>query len=106
MSLGSFVSCDIHEVPETSMSDANFWNTVADVRLAANYFYSTVPGLTTADVTVDNWSTDAYPNTSSNTISDGSRVAPATSTDYSYYGIFQANKLIEKSEEVIKKGAI
>lgn len=104
VSLGSLTSCDINEVPETAMSDANFWNTVADVRLAANYFYSTVPGLTTADVTVDNWSTDAYPNTSSNTISDGSRVAPATSNDYSYYGIFQANKLIEKSEEVIKKG--
>lgn len=104
VSFSSFISCDINEVPETTMSDANFWNTVADIRLAANYFYSTIPGLTLADVTVDNWSTDAYPNTSSNNISDGSRATPATSTDYNYNGIFQANKLIEKSEEVIKNG--
>lgn len=52
VSFSSFISCDINEVPETTMSDANFWNTVADIRLAANYFYSTIPGLTLADVTV------------------------------------------------------
>ena len=46
VSFSSFISCDINEVPETTMSDANFWNTVADIRLAANYFYSTIPGLT------------------------------------------------------------
>ncbi|SFS37463.1 Starch-binding associating with outer membrane [Sphingobacterium wenxiniae] len=105
LSLGSVVSCDIEEIPETTVSDANFWNSAADMRLAANFFYTTLPGLTSGDVSQDNWSTDAYPNTNGNPISDGSRSAPAESTDYNYYNIYQANKVIEKGPEVINKGA-
>lgn len=105
LSLGAVVSCDIEEIPETTVSDANFWNSAADMRLAANFFYGTLPGLTSGDVTEDNWSTDAYPNTSGNSISDGSRSTPATSGDYNYYNIYQANKVIEKGPEVIAKGA-
>ncbi len=97
-------SCDVERVPETSIADVNFWNTPADLRLAANYFYTTLPGLTNTDVQMDNWGVDGYANENNNSISDGSRVAPASSTDYSYSGIFQANKLIEKSEEVLAKG--
>lgn len=104
IALGSVSSCKIEEIPETTISDASFWNTVADVRLAANYFYTTLPGLTQKDVNMDNWSTDAYPNDKGDPISDGSRVKPATSDDYNYYAIFQANKLIEKSTEVLAKG--
>ncbi|WP_343564733.1 RagB/SusD family nutrient uptake outer membrane protein [Sphingobacterium sp.] len=102
--LGSVSSCKIDELPETTISDANFWNTVADLRLAANYFYTTLPGLTQKDVNMDNWSTFAYPNEKGDPISDGSRVKAATSDDYNYYNIFQANKLIEKSAEVLAKG--
>ncbi|UIR55987.1 RagB/SusD family nutrient uptake outer membrane protein [Sphingobacterium sp. SRCM116780] len=104
MSFSSIVSCKIDEIPETSMSDANFWNTVTDLRMAANYFYSTLPGLTSSEVSMDNWSADAYPNTTGNSISDGSRVTPATSDDYDYYKIYQANKLIEKSQQILDKG--
>lgn len=104
ISLGSIVSCDIQEDPETALSDAGFWNTVSDLRMAANYFYTTLPGLADKDVTMDNWSTDAYPNDKGNPISDGSRVKPVKSDDYDYYNIFQANKLIEKSQEVLAKG--
>jgi len=104
LSFGSVVSCDIHEVPETNVSAANFWNTVSDLRMAANYFYSTLPGLTLKDVSMDNWSTDAYPNNNGDKISDGSRVKQAESDDYDYYKIFQANQLIEKSQQVLDKG--
>lgn len=105
LSLGIIASCDVSVMPESSISDANFWNSEEDLRMAANYFYTTLPGLTSGDVTQDNWSTDAYPNTSGNSISDGSRTAPATSADYNYHNIYQANKLIEKAPEVIAKGA-
>ena len=83
------------------MSDANFWNTESDVRLAANFLYNS-SGLAE---TSENWSADAYPNNNGNNISDGSRVAPTSSSDYSYYNIFQANNLIEKAPGVIAKGA-
>ncbi|WP_278552321.1 RagB/SusD family nutrient uptake outer membrane protein [Elizabethkingia bruuniana] len=98
----SLVSCNTDRFPETEMSDANFWNTESDVRLAANFFYTTLPGLAE---TSENWSADAYPNNNGNNISDGSRVAPTGSSDYSYYNIFQANNLIEKAPGVIAKGA-
>ncbi|ATL45083.1 RagB/SusD family nutrient uptake outer membrane protein [Elizabethkingia sp. HX WHF] len=100
--LTSVVSCNTDRFPETSVSDGNFWNSASDVRLAANYFYTTLPGLAETN---DNWSADAYPNNNANNISDGSRVAPTSSSDYSYYGIFQANNLIEKAPKVIAKGA-
>lgn len=104
LTLGSVQSCKIDELPETTVPDVGFWNTVADLRLAANYFYTTLPGLTQKEVNMDNWSTFAYPNDKGDPISDGSRVKPATSDDYDYSNIFQANKLIEKSKEVLAKG--
>ncbi|QCX52805.1 RagB/SusD family nutrient uptake outer membrane protein [Elizabethkingia sp. JS20170427COW] len=105
LSLLSINSCNTDRFPETTISDGNFWNSASDVKLAANFFYTTLPGLGTSDVTVDNWGTFAYPNDKGNSISDGSRVAPATTGDYSYSNIFQANKLIEMAPQVIAKGA-
>ncbi|GGE08188.1 MULTISPECIES: RagB/SusD family nutrient uptake outer membrane protein [Sphingobacterium] len=99
-------SCDVNEIPETSMNDGNYWNTVSDLRMAANYFYTTLPGLTSGDVSEDVWSSYGYSNSGSGTgISDGSRATPPTSGDYNYYGIFQANKLIENAPKVLEKGA-
>ncbi|MFD2553641.1 RagB/SusD family nutrient uptake outer membrane protein [Sphingobacterium tabacisoli] len=98
-------SCEVDRYPENTVSDDNFWNSVEDVRLVANYFYTKLPGLATADVEMDNWGVDGYQNDKGNSTSDGSRVAPATSTDYDYSNIYQANKLIEKASEVIAKGA-
>lgn len=98
-------SCDVNEIPETSMNDGNYWNTVSDLRMAANYFYTTLPGLTSGDVSEDVWSSYGYSNSGSGTgISDGSRATPPTSGDYNYYGIFQANKLIENAPKVLEKG--
>lgn len=98
-------SCEVDEIPETSMSDANYWNTVNDLKMAANFFYTTLPGLTSDDVAEDVWSSYGYSNSGSGTgISDGSRATPATSGDYNYYNIFQANKLLENAPNVIEKG--
>lgn len=99
-------SCDVEVLPETSMNDVNYWNTVNDLKMAANYFYTTLPGLNTADVAEDVWSSYGYSNSGSGTgISDGSRPTPATSSEYNYYNIFQANKLIENGPKVLEKGA-
>lgn len=97
-------SCDITVMPETEMTEANFWKTESDLRMAANYFYTTLPGLSSSEVAEDNWSADAYPNSSGNSISDGSRSTPATSDSYNYYGIYQANKLIEKAVDILAGG--
>jgi len=108
LSLGAAASCDIEALPETTITEAGFWNSVGDVRLAANHFYRTLPGLANEDVTQDNWSTDAYPNDKGDPISEGSRSAPAENKrDYNdaYDNIYQANQLIEKAPEVIAKGA-
>lgn len=99
-------SCDINELPETTINDQNYWNTVNDLRMAANYFYTTLPGLTAADAQEDVWSGYAYKATGSEAqVSDGSRPTAVTSGDYNYFSIFQANKLIEKAPGVIEKGA-
>ena len=77
MSLALINACDINEFPETQVSTDKFWNTASDVRMAANYFYTTLPGLSSSEVEMDVWSSYGYSNSGSGTgISDGSRVAP------------------------------
>src|SRR5690606_7013865 len=99
-------SCKVDEFPETSMNDVNYWNTGNDLKMAANYFYTTLPGLASGDVSEDVWSSYGFSNSGDATrISDGSRATPATSADYDYFSIFQANKLIENAPIVLEKGA-
>lgn len=97
-------SCDIDRFPETEVSDGNFWNSEADLELAANYFYTTLPGLSSGDIGKLARSSFVYNNKTPNSVSDGSRVAPTSDGDYGYSNIFQANNLIEKGPEVIEKG--
>ncbi|MFZ4261202.1 RagB/SusD family nutrient uptake outer membrane protein [Sphingobacterium sp. HJSM2_6] len=100
-------ACEVEQLPETSMNDVNYWNTVNDLKMAANYFYTTLPSLNTGDVAEDVWSSYGYSNSGAGTgISDGSRPTPTTSADYNYYSIFQANKLIENGPKVLEKGAV
>lgn len=96
------ISCDIDRVPETSLSDESFWNSEDDYKMASNYFYTTLPGLANSDITKFTWGTHGFANNSPNSISDGSRVAPNSSDDYDYKGIFQANNIIEKAAEFIE----
>jgi len=87
-------SCDVERLPETNISDLNFWKTESDVKTANNYLYTFLPGFSTEDV----WSDDAF-GLSANSISDGSRLAPATAGDYNgpYTIIRAANNIIEKA---------
>src|SRR5690606_41398178 len=62
--------------------------------------------LSSGDVAEEVCSSYGYSNSGDATrISDGSRATPATSGDYNYYSILQANKLIENARLVLEKGA-
>ena len=93
----SFISCDVNRIPETEITDPAFWKSESDLKLAANYLYTFLPGFNLNEV----WSDNAY-GTSANSISDGSRLAPATAADYStpYQIIRSANNILEKSPAV------
>src|SRR5690606_28101482 len=86
-------ACDVERIPETQISDASFWKSESDVRSAANYMYTFLPGFTRDEV----WSDNAY-GVQADQISDGTRLAPATAVDYSapYQLIRAANNIIEK----------
>jgi len=86
--------------PETQISDANFWNSPSDLEKAANYFYSLLPDINDMN---DNQGTFSYSNDGADEISDGTRLAGATSGDWNnaYKLIRASNNLLEKSENVI-----
>ena len=94
-------ACDVNRLPETNISDATFWRSEADLKAAANYLYTFLPGFNTEDV----WSDDAV-GLASNNISDGSRLAPATDGNYStpYALIRAANNIIEKAPRAASVG--
>lgn len=91
----------LDQVPETSITDANYWRSVNDLGLAANYLYGFLPGF---DVPAqDQYSEMAYAGAGSfNQVSDGSRLTPATSGEWNnYYRLIRAaNNILEKSVTV------
>ncbi len=104
LSISFFNSCkkDLDQVPETSLADANFWKSANDLRLAANYFYTYLPGINSSNgVFADNYSIDAYA-TGPNSVSDGSRLAPASDGNWnSGYALVRAcNNLMEKAPAI------
>lgn len=96
-------SCEVNRLPETSISDETFWRSEADLKAAANYLYTFLPGFSNED----NWSDDATGLAVSN-ISDGSRLAPATDGNYStpYRLIRAANNIVEKAPRAALPAAI
>lgn len=100
--LSIITACEVDRLPETTLSDESFWKSENDIKLASNYFYSTLP---TLPVTTDVWSDNAI-GTGPNSISDGSRIPPATDGNYNgnYTVIRAANNLIEKSAKAIAAG--
>ncbi|RCR67501.1 RagB/SusD family nutrient uptake outer membrane protein [Larkinella punicea] len=96
------VSCDVDRIPETALSDQSFWKSENDLKAAANYLYTLLPGM---PITDDIWSDDAFA-TASNQISDGSRLVPATDADFNapYRLIRAANNLIEKAPLALSNG--
>ncbi len=92
--LAGLASCDVNRLPETNINDDSFWTSESDIKTANNYLYTFLPGFGNDDV----WSDDAF-GLASNTISDGSRLAPAASGDYNmpYLLIRAANNIVEKA---------
>lgn len=93
----SFASCNLDRFPESQLSDAQFWNSASDLKSACNYLYTMLPGHTYDD----NRSDDQF-GQSPNTISEGSRLIPATDANWNnqYKMIFAANNILEKSVTV------
>ncbi|GAB2787239.1 RagB/SusD family nutrient uptake outer membrane protein [Rhabdobacter roseus] len=89
----SLVACDVERLPETQITDPSFWKSESDIKSATNYLYTFLPGFTKEEV----WSDNAY-GTQPDPISDGTRLPPATATDYSapYQLIRAANNILEK----------
>ena len=100
--LMSVTACDVDRIPETQLSDPAFWKTERDLQGAANFLYTFLPGLPNTD---DNWSDNTYAR-APNTISDGSRIAPATDGNYNspYQLIRAANNIIEKAPRALANG--
>jgi hypothetical protein len=93
-------SCDLDRIPETALSDANFWNNDNNFEQACNVIYTSLNGQTLflSDVRSDfAFDMKAGPNA----ISSGTRITTATSDDWNspYSFIFRANNIIEKAEE-------
>src|SRR5690349_3028928 len=82
----------LDRLPETEITDPNFWNTETDLMNAANRLYQQLPG-----DWIDNRADDAV-NTSPNSVSTGNRSVPNTSGDWTdrYAEIFTANNILEK----------
>jgi hypothetical protein len=95
-------ACNIDRISETNLSDGSFWKNENDLKAATNYLYTFLP---TLFITADNWSDDGYAM-APNTISDGSRLVPATSGDYSspYRLIRAACNIIEKAPLAVQAG--
>jgi hypothetical protein len=108
--IAGMTACDVNRLPETNISDGTFWKTESDIKAANNYLYTFLPGfaLPGTNITEDIWSDDAF-GLSSNTISDGSRQAPATATnDFNtpYTLIRAANNILEKAPQAAVTPAI
>lgn len=98
---------DLDLTPEASLSDADFWKNANDLASACNYFYGYLPGI---DNNVSaNWSDDGFSNSSGpSSISNGTRLAPTNSGDWSdrYKLIYNCNHLLEKSVNVVDNEAL
>jgi hypothetical protein len=87
--------CDIDRPLEDAISDQSFWKKEDDLKMAANYLYTFLPGLPNFD---DNWSDDGFASLPSD-ISSGTRIPPATDASYTqaYQVIRAANNILEKA---------
>lgn len=89
-----FAGCNkLDRFPETEFSDADFWNTETDLINASNRLYQQLDAFW-----IDNRADDAVNQSGPNSISNGTRMIPGVSGDWSdrYDEIFTANNILEK----------
>lgn len=106
-------SCSLDMEPETTLTDAAFWNTEGDLRGACNRFYQQLNGSNDlgGGFSHDYRSDELNNNGGANSTSDGSWTVPSTSGSWtdSYWRIFIANNILQKgvraavSEEVMNR---
>lgn len=97
----------LDQIPQTNISDPNFWRTPNDMMIADNYLYSYLPGLNYLTSTYlvpafqEMYATTAF-GQGPNVISDDAWTTPTTSTEYTnYYKLIRAaNNVLEKSATV------
>ena len=91
-------SCTLDMLPETTMTDAAFWNTETDLRGACNRFYQQMTG--ELGGFSHDYRSDELRGNSANSTSDGSRTVPSTSGSWTdpYWRIFISNNILEKAE--------
>lgn len=90
----TLVSCELDRLPETTLSDNNFWQSETDLRGACNKLYVDLPGFshdTRADDVI---------GTAANSTSSGNWSVPSTASDWTgpYKKIAVANNIIQKGE--------
>lgn len=88
-------SCDLDRLPETTLSDTNFWQSETDLRGACNKLYVDLPGFS------HDTRADDIIGTSANSTSSGNWSVPATSSEWTgpYQKIAVANNIIAKGGE-------
>lgn len=93
-----FIACDVERIPETQITDESFWNSETELKEATNYLYTFLPDFPNQLPMEEVWSDNVYGG-EPNDVSDGSRLAPATSTYYSdpYKLIRAANRIVENA---------
>ena len=84
--------CELDRLPETTLTDTNFWKSENDFRGACNKLYVDLGGF---------WQdtrSDEIVSTSLNSVSTGNRTVPATSSDWTdpYNKIGVANNIIKQ----------
>ncbi|MGN6494581.1 MAG: RagB/SusD family nutrient uptake outer membrane protein [Agriterribacter sp.] len=90
----------LDQVPQSDLTEASYWKSANDLKLAANYFYAWLPSIT--DCGIDRSSIDAYSANGPSSISDGSRVTSGSDgywTD-NYRVIRACNNFLEKSVDI------
>lgn len=102
-----FTGCqkDLNQLPQTTLTNANFWKTPNDLELACNYLYGYLPGLggpASIEPAEDLMSNTAFSILGINQVSDGSRLAPATDGNWnSDYDLIRAcNNIFEHAVTV------
>ena len=92
----ALAACSLDRMPETTLTDSNFWKTETDLRGACNRLYQQMSGQLGGFY--HDYRSDELVANSANSISDGSRTVPSTSSDWTdpYWRINISNNILKK----------
>lgn len=93
----ALAACSLDRMPETTLTDSNFWKTETDLRGACNRLYQQMSGQLGGFY--HDYRSDELVANSANSISDGSRTVPSTSSDWTdpYWRINISNNILKKA---------